>query len=79
MIFDIGPGDVFAEMRLVQRLVVDAGIGGHDIHVAQKTYDLPLLARLAHVLPETIHVIEVDAARIGGHGHGNAHAAPRCT
>src|SRR5258705_1010949 len=64
----VAPGEVLAEVRLVEGLVVDAGVGGDDVHPPQRGDQLALLRHLAGVLPEPLAMREVDAARVGGGG-----------
>ena len=61
----VAPGDVLAEMRLVDGLVVDAGVGGDDVHVAQVAGSAraPWRPRRAS-WPRRSHVREIEAARV---------------
>src|SRR5712692_2510009 len=61
----IAPGDVLAEVRLIDRLVVDAGVGGDDVHAAQALDQLAFLRHFRRVLAELVAESEIDAARIG--------------
>src|SRR5947208_15195669 len=69
----VAPGDVLAEARLVPGLVVDAGVGGDDLHAPQALDELALLRHLGWVLPQPLAVREIDAAR----GRGASDAAAR--
>src|SRR6266404_6214265 len=70
----IAPGDVLAEARLVPGLVVDAGIGGDNLHAPQALDDLALFRHLGGVLPEPLAVREIDAARVRRRANAAARA-----
>src|SRR6185503_10315478 len=70
----IAPGDVLAEVRLVDGVVVDTGVGGDHVHATQRRDQLALLADLGRVLAEALAVSEVDAAGIGRRWYGTAGA-----
>jgi hypothetical protein len=62
----IAPGDMLAEMRLIDRLVVDAGVGLHHADRAQMPDQLAFLAHHLRVLEQPLGDCEVDAAGVGG-------------
>src|SRR2546423_13962084 len=59
----VAPGDVLAEARLVPGLVVDAGVGGDDLHAPQALDELALLRHPGGVLPPPLAVAALAAAR----------------
>ena len=61
----ITPGDMFAEVRLVQRLIIDAGVGSNDIHAPQAGDQLFFLERFFRILLQAFDMGKVDTARIG--------------
>ena len=56
-------------MRLVDGLIVDAGVRGHHVHLPQIADQLPFLGRFAGILPEPLGVRKIEAARVGRDGH----------
>src|SRR4029077_11883196 len=71
----IAPGDVLAQVRLVDSLVIDTGVGGDDVHAPQRGDNFLFLRRLARVLAHALAVREVHAAGVGGGAHCTARAA----
>ena len=67
---DDGPGvapcDVLTEVRLVERLVIDAGIARDHIHMLEVADQLLFLGRFARVLAQRVRMRKVEAARIRG-------------
>ena len=61
----IAPGDMLAQVRLIDGLVVDAGVGSNDVQRMQMTDQAPLFFDLGRVLPELFRVRKIDAARVG--------------
>ncbi len=68
---------MLAQVRLVDGLVVDAGVGGDDIHAPQGRDQLAFLDGFAGILAQALAVREIHAARIGGGADYAARAAVR--
>ena len=67
---------MLAELRLVDRLVVDAGVDLHRPQSAEARHQRALALDQPRVLPHRRRSLEVDTAGVGGNRHGEAAAQP---
>src|SRR5947209_19053870 len=60
----VAPGDVLAEARLVPGLVVDAGVGGDDLHAPQALDDIALFRYLGGCMPTMVVMLVINGTRL---------------